>query len=84
MGWMDKCIGTRVGRVMADAGVGVEELSTRIGVPNVVLVDRLAKPGSFELVELISLSAALGCSVFELLPDSRCSMTSDCELCGYE
>lgn len=82
MGWMDKCIGTRVGRAMADAGVGVDELSRRIGVPDVVLANRLSMPSSFTLEELLSISMALGCSVFELVPDHRCVTAVACDVCG--
>ncbi|QLY30847.1 hypothetical protein [Nocardia huaxiensis] len=67
---MDECVGNRVRRAMVDAGVGVAELAGMAGILEGVLADRLAASGSFTVVELVLIAAALRCDVLGLLPDS--------------
>lgn len=82
--WMGECVGGRIVRAIADAGLGRGELARLIGISERVLADRLAAPGSFHVVELVLLAAALGRDVQALLPDPRCSLNASCELCHPE
>ncbi|MEC3955792.1 hypothetical protein VMT65_22355 [Nocardia sp. CDC153] len=82
--WMDRCVGNRVGRAIAKAGVNEMELMGRLGLSDSVLALRLAAPGSFRVDELILVAAALDRGIQDLLPDAACLPGGGCAVCSSE
>ncbi|MFE2956600.1 helix-turn-helix domain-containing protein [Nocardia tengchongensis] len=81
VGWMDRCVGARVGRAMKEAGVSDVDLGERVGMTETALAARVARAGSFRVDELILVAAALGHDVQDLLPANDCLPGDGCIVC---
>ncbi|MFE3983747.1 helix-turn-helix domain-containing protein [Nocardia tengchongensis] len=84
VGWMDRCVGARVGRAMKEAGVSDVDLGERVGMTGASLAGRVARAGSFRVDELILVAAALGRDVQDLLPADDCLSNDGCIFCRNE
>ncbi|GAB0103402.1 hypothetical protein JMUB6875_23750 [Nocardia sp. JMUB6875] len=82
--WMDRCVGNRLGRAMKEAGVSDVDLGRRLGMTGAVLARRMARPGTFQVDELILAAVALGREVQDLLPAADCLPGKGCSVCLAE
>lgn len=72
MDWTGRCVGSKIRRAMTESGIGVAELAHGVGVPEVVLEARLAKPATITATELILVAAVLSCDIGRLAPCLEC------------
>ncbi|MFI9405303.1 hypothetical protein [Nocardia sp. NPDC052316] len=66
---LDQMVAGKVRLAMSDAGLCLEDLAARSGLPASDLRSLLAAHGSFTLDELVRIAAVLRRRVVDLLPD---------------
>jgi hypothetical protein len=65
---LDKLASGNILRAMSTAGVDLDEVVSRSGISKKILVERIAQ-GPWKLVELAQVAKAIGCPVFDLVPN---------------
>ncbi|MFJ4656148.1 hypothetical protein ACIP5Y_33175 [Nocardia sp. NPDC088792] len=81
MDWMDRCVGNRVGRALAESGIGTGEVARKAGIRAAVFADRMIAPATFTVDELVLIAVALDRNPVDLLPDARCLPDAGCDVC---